>query len=244
MQHFGIIGFPLVQSFSAKHFTEKFEREQIDADYQLFPLEDIKQFPQLISQHKFRGLNVTLPHKQSIIPFLDELDDTAHGVGAVNVIKFTDEGKLIGYNSDTGGFFRDIKPLLQVSPVKCDKALVLGTGGAAKAVAYALRRLGIEVSFVSRSDKYDYTYSDLTRQVVEQHLLIVNCTPLGMYPDTDACPQIPYEYLTDKHLLYDVIYNPARTLFLQKGEQQGATVSNGLGMLYGQAQEAWEIWSK
>lgn len=240
MQHFGIIGYPLVQSFSAKYFTEKFSQENIDADYKLFPLENIQQFPELIKQHQFRGLNVTLPHKQSIIQYLDELDDTARNVGAVNVISFHD-GKLIGYNTDTCGFFNDISPLLTNSPIR-HKALILGTGGAAKAVAYALKRLGIEISIVSRSEKFDYTYSSLDKETIESHLIIINCTPVGMFPHTDAYPDIPYQYITNRHILYDVIYNPSRTLFLQKGEERGAIVRNGLGMLYGQAEEAWKIW--
>ena len=169
------------QSFSAKFFTEKFNAEHIDADYHLFPLESIREFPMLIKEHTFRGLNVTLPFKQSIIPYLNELDATAKGVGAVNVINFRN-GLLIGYNTDTKGFRESVIPLLK----PCHKsALVLGTGGAAKAVAYALRSLDIEVRFVSRSQDYDFTYSELNKEVIAEHLLIVNCTPLGMFPDVE-----------------------------------------------------------
>ena len=239
MRHFGIIGNPLKQSFSAKFFTEKFAREQIDADYHLFPLDDISQFPQFIREHHFSGLNVTLPFKQSIIPYLDQLDDTAQGVGAVNVINFQD-GKLIGYNTDTCGFRESILPLLQ--PYH-KSALILGTGGAAKAVDYALRSLNINTHFVSRSSNFSFTYSELNQDIIRDNLLIVNCTPLGMFPEINACPAIPYQYLTPQHLLYDVIYNPPLTLFLQKGKEQGATTANGLQMLHSQAREAWKIWN-
>ena len=238
MLHFGIIGNPLKQSFSAKFFTEKFLREHIDADYHLFPLSSIEEFPELCRKHEFTGLNVTIPYKQAVIPYLDELDATASAVGAVNVIKFSDN-RLTGYNTDTLGFYESIRPILRPWH---KKALVLGTGGAAKAVIYALGQLGINVSIVSRSCGRDYTYRQLTPEVIKDNLLIVNCTPLGMFPDTDACADIPYEALTPQHLLYDVIYNPEETLFLNKGKAQGASVCNGLGMLYGQAKEAWKIW--
>ena len=240
MQHFGIIGNPLKQSFSAKFFTEKFTAEHIDADYRLFPLESIRDFPKLIKENTFRGLNVTLPFKQSIMPYLDELDATAKGVGAVNVISFYN-GRIIGYNTDTKGFRESVIPLLKPWH---KSALVLGTGGAAKAVAYALRSLNIEVRFVSRSQDYDFSYSQLDKETIAEHLLIVNCTPLGMYPEVDTCPALPYQNITARHLLYDVIYNPNLTLFLKKGKEQGAAVCNGLEMLYGQARQAWEIWSK
>ncbi len=239
MQHFGIIGNPLRQSFSAKYFSEKFAKEQIDAEYSLYPLENIEQFPTLIKTHDFRGLNVTIPYKQAVMPYLDRLDDTAKSVGAVNVILF-EGGKLIGYNTDTLGFAEDIKPLIRPEH---SQALILGTGGAAKAVKYALSRLNIAVHTVSRSAGYDFTYSDLGKEVIESHLLIVNCTPLGMYPDTEACADIPYQFITEKHLCYDVIYNPSPTLFLKRAAAQGAEIQSGLGMLHGQANEAWKIWS-
>lgn len=239
MMHFGIIGNPLKQSFSALYFTEKFSREGIDADYRLFPLQDIREFEALCEKHNFTGLNVTLPFKEAIIPYLDGLDETAKGVGAVNVIHFT-EGRRIGYNTDTRGFKESISPLLQ--PYH-NNALILGTGGAAKAARYALKSLGVETSFVSRSADYDYTYTTLTKDIIEKHLLIVNCTPVGMYPETEACPNLPYKFITSKHLLYDVIYNPDMTLFLKRGKEQGATVCNGLGMLHKQAESAWQIWA-
>ncbi len=260
MQHFGIIGNPLKQSFSAKYFTEKFMREHIDADYRLFPLESIDLFPRLCAEHQFTGLNVTLPFKETVIPYLDDLDDTARKIGAVNVIKFehgnrlkgeevnrlTGRPRLIGYNTDTIGFSESLSSLLcQCSGLSAQRsvsALVLGTGGAAKAVIYALRQMGINVHVVSRSEGYDYTYHTLTADIIREHLLVVNCTPLGMFPDTDACADIPYEGITPQHLCYDVIYNPAETLFLSRCKAHGATVCNGLGMLYGQAQAAWRIW--
>ncbi|MBR1564274.1 MAG: shikimate dehydrogenase [Paludibacteraceae bacterium] len=239
MTHFGIIGNPLKQSFSASYFTEKFLRENINAEYTLYPLDNIEQFPGLIKQHNFRGLNVTIPYKQAVMPYLDSLDDTAKAIGAVNVILFKDNS-LIGYNTDTLGFIEDIKPLIHPHHTK---ALVLGTGGAAKAVRYALTRLNIEVHLVSRSTGYDYTYSSIDKQTLQEHLLIVNCTPLGMYPDTDSCPDLPYQYLTPQHLCYDVIYNPAPTLFLRKAAAKGAVIQSGIGMLHGQAEEAWKIWN-
>ena len=238
MLQFGIIGKPLAQSFSAKYFTEKFLRDGIDAEYKMYPIEDIKDFPLLCKENNFTGLNVTIPYKQSVMQYLDEMDETAKGVGAVNVIKFH-EGKLIGYNTDTCGFRESIRPMLQ--PIH-NQALVLGTGGAAKAVVYALKSMGIKVKMVSRSGDYDYTYSDLTEDIIRDNLLIINCTPLGMYPQTDACPRIPYDGITERHLIYDVIYNPETTLFLQKGKERNAQICNGLGMLYGQAEEAWKIW--
>lgn len=240
MKHFGIIGYPLVQSFSAKYFNEKFTNEHIDAEYTLYPLENISLFPELVRTHDFTGMNVTIPYKQSVMQYLDEVDDTAKAVGAVNVIAFRN-GKLIGYNSDTRGFRLDIQPLLQPHH---QSALVLGTGGAAKAVVYALRLLGLQVHIVSRSIGYDFTYQQLTQEIIENHQVIVNCTPLGMFPNVDASPDIPYQFLTSQHLVYDVIYNPEQTLFLQKAKTQGATTHNGIGMLYGQALQAWEIWNE
>lgn len=243
MKQFGIIGYPLTSSFSKNYFSEKFEKENIDACYDLFPLEHIDMFTQLISQTDFSGMNVTIPHKQAVMPLLDELDETASEIGAVNVIRFettSDLQRTKGYNTDAIGFENSLLPLLKPHHAK---ALVLGTGGASKAVAYVLRKNKIEFSFVSRSVKEgQLTYADLTKKIIESNTLIVNTTPLGMYP-VDSCPDIPYEYLNEKHLLYDLVYNPAKTIFLVKGEEQGATIKNGLEMLYGQADAAWKIWN-
>lgn len=239
MQSFGIIGKPLQHSFSAKYFSEKFASENIDAEYKLYPLERIEDFAALCEQTAFTGINVTLPYKEQIIPYLTRLDDTARKIGAVNVVHFTKDG-LIGYNTDAIGFMESIRPLLQPNH---RKALILGTGGAAKAVHYGLQQLGIATQFVSRNPLKGLTYDALSKEIMKEYTIIVNCTPVGMYPDTDVCPAIPYQEITAAHLLYDVIYNPQKTFFLQKGEAQGATIANGIQMLYGQAEAAWKIWN-
>lgn len=248
MRHFGIIGNPLKQSFSAKYFTEKFAREGISAEYSLYPTESEDVLPSTPVKGKveelFRrleGMNVTIPYKVAIIPMLDELDDTARAIGAVNVIKVRhlSDGSIhtTGYNTDCLGFIDSIRPYIKAHHTR---ALVLGTGGAAKAVTYGLHQLGIETQAVSRTK--GLTYEALTPDIIRQHTVIVNCTPLGMWPDTDAAADIPYSAIGPEHLMYDCIYNPEKTLFLQRGEQQGATVVNGIGMLHGQAEAAWRIW--
>ena len=243
MKQFGIIGFPLSSSFSRNHFNEKFEAEKIDAQYDLFPLENIELFPSLITDKSFSGMNVTIPYKQAVMKYLDGLDETASEIGAVNVIQFKRENgkqKTKGYNTDAIGFENSLLPLLQPHH---NKALVLGTGGASKAVAYILKKNNIPFTFVSRSKKEgQYTYEELTQEIIENTPIIINTTPLGMYP-VDSCPDIPYEYISKQHLLYDLVYNPAKTVFLAKGEKQGAAIKNGLDMLYGQAKAAWDIWN-
>lgn len=245
MKQFGLIGFPLGHSFSKKYFTEKFEREGIDSRYDLFELENISEFTALKENTNLCGLNVTIPYKEKIISYLDELDDTAAKIGAVNVIKFThSNGKLIlkGYNSDAIGFENSIKPYLQNFH---KKALILGTGGASKAIDYSLGKLGIETLFVSRSAKPNFlTYDQLNEEILKDYLVIVNASPVGTFPHSDECPNIPYQFLTDKHLLFDVVYNPAETLFLKKGKARGAQGLNGESMLIGQAIAAWEIWNQ
>lgn len=241
MRHYGIIGFPLLHSFSAKYFNEKFAREHIEAEYSLYPL-DHEQWT-MDNGQKVRhlidtldGFNVTLPYKQAIIPYLDRLDQTAEQIGAVNVVY-----QRVGYNTDCLGFMASIRPLLRAND---QRALVLGTGGASKAVVYGLRQLGITPTLVSRTPREGIIgYKDLTEVIMAQHTIIVNCTPLGMLPDVDTCPDIPYHLITAKHLLYDCVYNPEQTLFLQKGKTQGATIRNGMEMLTGQAQAAWKIWN-
>ena len=241
MRHYGIIGFPLLHSFSAKYFNEKFAREHIEAEYSLYPL-DHEQWTMDNGQKVRRlidtldGFNVTLPYKQAIIPYLDRLDQTAEQIGAVNVVY-----QRVGYNTDCLGFMASIRPLLRAND---QRALVLGTGGASKAVVYGLRQLGITPTLVSRTPREGIIgYKDLTEVIMAQHTIIVNCTPLGMLPDVDTCPDIPYHLITAKHLLYDCVYNPEQTLFLQKGKTQGATIRNGMEMLTGQAQAAWKIWN-
>lgn len=245
MRYFGLIGFPLKVSFSRDYFTKYFQEEKIDAQYDLYPLDSIKEFPALIQQHKLTGLNVTIPYKEEVMQYLDELDETAAAIAAVNVIRcYAIDGKikLKGYNSDVIGFSDSIKAFLQAHHAQ---ALILGTGGASKAVDYGLRQLGLKTQFVSRkASEGIYAYADLTEEIIQTHQVIVNTTPLGMSPNVDACPDIPYQYLTDKHLLYDVIYTPAETQFLSQGKTKGCTIVNGLEMLYGQAKAAWRIWNE
>ena len=238
MRHYGIIGFPLLHSFSAKYFNEKFTTEQIEAEYSLYPIEHLRlddlRLNDLLAN--LDGFNVTLPYKQEIIPYLERLDETAQAIGAVNVVY-----KRVGYNTDCLGFMESMRPLVREYD---KKALVLGTGGASKAVCYGLRKLGITPTLVSRTPKEGMLgYKDLTETVIAEHTIIVNCTPLGMLPDVDSCPAIPYEMLSARHLLYDCVYNPEETLFLKKGKAQGCTIKNGLEMLYGQAKAAWKIWN-
>lgn len=237
MRHFGIIGFPLLHSFSAKYFSEKFANEHIDAEYSLYPIEENHLQEEAKRLFAFLdGMNVTMPYKQTIIPYLDSLDDTAQAVGAVNVVH-----QHIGYNTDCLGFMESIKPLLRPYD---RKALVLGTGGASKAVCYGLRQSDIEPTLVSRTPHSGMLgYEDLTKDIMETHTIIVNCTPLGMLPKIDTCPPIPYEAITARHLLFDCVYNPEETLFLRKGKEQGAMTQNGMGMLIGQAKAAWKIWN-
>ena len=236
MRHYGIIGFPLVQSFSAKFFNEKFAREGIEAEYSLYPiasdeLERIQHYVDTLD-----GMNVTIPYKQTVIPYLERLDETAEAIGAVNVVY-----KHVGYNTDCLGFIDSMKPLLREFD---KKALVLGTGGASKAVCYGLRKLGVEPTLVSRTPKEGMLgYKDLDAEMMASHTILVNCTPLGMTPNIETCPDIPYAHITARHLLYDCVYNPDETLFLKKGKAQGATTKNGMEMLFGQAKAAWAIWS-
>ena len=248
MDKYGLIGYPLGHSFSVTYFNEKFQSENIDAEYVNFEIPRIEDFPEVVTENiNLCGLNVTIPYKEQVIPYLDELDPDTAKIGAVNVIKIIRQGKakvkLVGYNSDIIGFTQSIEPLLQPHHTK---ALLLGTGGASKAVFHGLANLGIESLYVSRSkrDAETLTYADLTPEVMAEHTIIVNCTPVGMYPKVDFCPDIPYEQLTPQHLLYDLLYNPNETLFMKKGRAQGATVKNGLEMLLLQAFAAWEIWHR
>lgn len=240
MKHYGLIGKPLIHSFSADFFNKKFKEENIDAEYKLYELDDLtNDFANLTKSVDLSGLNVTIPYKEKIIPLLDELDETARNVGAVNVIKFKG-GKLIGYNSDVIGFENSLKK--QLKPHH-QKALILGTGGASKAVAYILGKLGISYTFVSRKKKENgLTYDELSEQIMRNHLLIVNASPVGTFPHSDECPAIPYQFLTSEHYLFDLIYNPEKTVFLQEGEKRGCAIQNGLEMLHGQAVAAWNIW--
>ena len=242
----GLIGKSLSHSFSKSYLEEKFIKEnKSDFVYSNFDLENLDNFHDIVLKNKLSGLNVTKPYKESIIPFLDELDMTAKEIGAVNCIKVSwknDKPFLKGYNTDYYGFAQSIKPFLE--PIH-QKALILGTGGASKAVAFALKNVGVDFYYVTSGEKKGANYlhySELNEYVLNAFKLIVNCTPLGMYPKVEACPDIPFQHITPDHLLYDLIYNPQETLFLQKGKAQGAVTINGLNMLKLQADKAWEIW--
>jgi shikimate dehydrogenase len=239
---FGLIGYPLSHSFSKKYFSEKFARENIsECAYELFPTKDISEISVLIASNKsLAGLNVTIPYKESVIPFLDAIDETAKEIGAVNCIK-VQNGKTKGFNTDVYGFEQSLIPFLK--PYH-KKALVLGTGGASKAITYALKKLQIDFQLVSREAKSNYiTYDAITPEIIAQHLLIINTTPLGMFPNVETSPPLPYSSLSKNHLLFDLVYNPAETKFVLEGKEKGATVVNGLKMLEFQAEKSWKIWT-
>ena len=242
MNLYGLIGFPLSHSFSKSVFTEKFNREGLlDNQYELFPIESIAAVKQLLTTHpSLKGLNVTIPYKQSVLPFLDDLTAIPQGLDACNCIKIVD-GKTIGYNTDVLGFEQSILPSLHSSH---RKALVLGTGGAAAAVQYVFAKNNIESLLVSRQQGLGIAYAALTEAIINEYTIIVNTTPLGMHPKEADCPTLPYQFISSRHHLFDLIYNPAKTLFLQKGEAQGASIQNGLEMLSIQAEESWKIWSR
>ena len=278
MTTYGLIGYPLGHSFSRKFFTEKFEKEGIDAQYLNFEIPSIEEFPEIIKNNpELRGLNVTIPYKQQVMQYLDDISEEAKAIGAVNVVRIERpspqpspimgretmrnagnkpdglpikgdmseglRGSLIGYNSDVIGFVESICPLLKVHH---KKALILGTGGASKAIRYGLEeKLGMETLFVSRkAHEGMITYEKVTAEVMREYEGIVNCSPVGMYPHVDECPALPYEAMNENNLLYDLVYNPLETLFMKKGAEQGATVKNGLEMLHLQAIASWKFWEK
>ena len=238
MKHYGLIGKSLGHSFSPDYFAKKFQTQHINASYAAFELADISEFRRLVQQHKLSGLNVTIPYKESIIPFLSELSPVAQAIGAVNTIQFKD-GKLIGHNTDADGFWTDVSLLIDQVP---KKALILGTGGSSKAVTYALSARNWEVKKVSRTDKADYTYQGLTQEIVNSFGLIVNTTPAGMYPNTDEIPPFPIPYLSADQVVYDLIYNPLETAFLKLCKAKGCRTKNGYGMLIAQAESSFAIW--
>lgn len=241
---FGLIGKNIGHSFSKRYFTERFANDGLEEySYQNFDIQDIAQFPEVLkSNPNLSGLNVTIPYKQAIIPYLDKLSEKAAIIGAVNTIKFTQSGKLKGYNTDWHGFKASLEPLLQPHH---QKALILGTGGASKAVAFALDQLDILYTFVSRTLADNAIgYDRINVTTFDNYQIIINCTPIGMAPDTDACPPLPYEHFSAKHIAYDLIYNPEQTLFLQRAKAQGAATKNGYEMLVLQAQKAWKIWNR
>ena len=278
MTTYGLIGYPLGHSFSRKFFTEKFEKKGIDAQYLNFEIPSIEEFPEIIKNNpELRGLNVTIPYKQQVMQYLDDISEEAKAIGAVNVVRIERpspqpspimgretmrnagnkpdglpikgdmseglRGSLIGYNSDVIGFVESIRPLLKVHH---KKALILGTGGASKAIRYGLeKKLGMKTLFVSRSAREGMiTYEEVTAEVLKEYEVIVNCSPVGMYPHVDECPALPYEAMNENNLLYDLVYNPLETLFMKKGAEQGATVKNGLEMLHLQAIASWKFWEK
>ncbi|MEZ5036608.1 MAG: shikimate dehydrogenase [Chitinophagales bacterium] len=242
MRQFGLIGYPLSHSFSKGYFAQKFKKENItDAQYDTFPLENIHLIEQLFNQKSnLFGLNVTIPYKQQVIPFLDSLEEAAAKIGAVNTIKFID-GKKIGYNSDVYGFEMSLKPLLKMHH---NFALILGTGGASKAVEYVLEQLNINFQYVSRTkSEQTITYHEIDEHLMKKATVIINTSPIGMYPNIDIAPEIPYQFISEQHLLYDLVYNPEVTLFLKNGIEKGAKTKNGLEMLHLQAERSWEIWN-
>lgn len=244
MYKLGLLGKNISYSFSKNYFKEKFKNENItDVSYENFDIDTILKFPEIIKHTKgLKGLNVTIPYKEDVIPYLDKLNKKAEAIGAVNTIKRTKKGKLVGYNTDCYGFINAIKPSLKKHH---KNALILGTGGASKAVIYTLKNKGITCHYVSRtaSKKVKYTYDDLNETIISNYQIIVNCTPLGTFPNIDDCPKIPYEGITKQHILFDLIYNPEETKFLRLGRQKGAKTINGLHMLKLQAEKAWSIWN-
>lgn len=246
MKRYGLIGYPLTHSFSKRFFSDKFEKEGVDASYENFEIETISFFPEVVKNNPdLIGLNVTIPYKEKVIPFLDEVDIAAREVGAVNTVKIARDGEKIylkGFNTDTRGFETSLKPLLKDYH---KKALILGTGGASKAIKYVLKKLGIE--FISASieelQENEIRYDAIDEKMMAERLLIINATPLGTYPKVENFPPIPYEFVTEKHLLFDLVYNPEVTKFMEKGKARGATVKNGYEMLLQQALKSYEIWN-
>lgn len=245
MDKYGLIGYPLGHSFSKNYFNEKFHNENIDAQYINFEIPDIGDLPEIVdSNPELKGFNVTIPYKEKVISYLDYISPEARAIGAVNVVKVEHKGShvtLKGFNSDVIGFTKSIEPLLEKFH---KKALILGTGGASKAINYGLKSLGLENIFVSRFQRPGtIQYEQITPEMVQEYNVIVNCTLVGMYPHVDECPQLPYKAMTTRNLLYDLIYNPDETLFMKRGKAQGANVKNGLEMLLLQAFASWEFWN-
>lgn len=244
MEKYGLVGYPLGHSFSKNFFNEKFKNENIDAEYVNFEIPSIGDFPKILAENTgLKGLNVTIPYKEKVISFMDELSEEARAIGAVNVVRITKKHGTVylkGYNSDVIGFTGSIEPLLEKHH---RKALILGTGGASKAIHYGLYKMGIDTKFVSRTPHENmFTYEQLNEQVLKEYNIIVNCSPVGTFPHSDECPNIPYEHLNASHLLYDLVYNPEETLFLKKGRERGCITKNGLEMLILQAYAGWNFW--
>lgn len=247
MKNFGLIGYPLTHSFSKKYYTEKFEKEGIaNCNYDLYSIESIKEFPELIAKRNLDGINVTIPYKKEVIPYLDDISEEAAKINAVNcirIIKSNGQRRLKGYNTDILGFKNSLSPLLEPHH---RSALILGNGGAAQAVKHGLKDLNIEYTIISRTPKSDseYSYKDLNKEIMQMHSIIINCSPVGTFPNINKRPDIPYEYSTGGHLFYDLIYNPSETLFLKTAKEYGAQIKNGYEMLVLQAEENWKIWNE
>ena len=244
MNKLGLLGKDISYSFSRSYFKKKFEDENIkNTSYENFDIENINLFPSIIKNTKgIKGLNVTIPYKEQVIPYLDKINKKAKAIGAVNTIRITKKGKLVGYNTDCYGFKNTIKPFIKSHH---KKALILGTGGASKAIAYTLKDMGISYQYVSRklSDGIGFSYDTLTESDITENQIIINCTPLGTFPNVEECPNIPYNGINENHILFDLIYNPEETKFLQQGKQNKATIINGLNMLRLQAEKSWSIWN-
>ena len=238
---FGLIGKNIDYSFSKKYFSEKFKKENLDCTYSNFDIENISQIESVLQKNGISGYNVTIPYKREIIKFLDEIDEVAKDIGAVNTIKKIDN-KNIGFNTDSIGFEKSLIPLIKNKKPDC--ALILGTGGASKAVKYVLKKLKINYSTVSRkAGKSEFIYENLNDVIINRFKMIINCSPVGTFPNTNKCPNIPYKYLTKEHILYDLVYNPIESLFLRSGRELGCKTKNGLEMLEIQANESWRIWN-
>jgi shikimate dehydrogenase len=246
LRTFGLIGYPLTHSFSPDFFNKKFQNLGINAIYKAFSISNITELKIVISENPhLEGLNVTIPYKESVLPFLNQIDSNAKAIGAVNCIKITRKNNLpflIGYNTDYIGFEMSFVPLLKSHH---QKAIILGNGGAAKAISYVLSKLNIPFIFIVRNPKQsnELAFSDVDKSIFDEYKIIINSTPLGMYPNIDKCPEIAYEYINESHLLYDLVYNPQESLFLKKGKLQGAQTKNGYEMLILQAEKSWDIWN-
>jgi len=241
---FGLLGKDISYSFSRKYFTQKFEKLGLDNfTYVNFDIPEIEEFPFLLyhREDEYRGINVTIPYKEAVMRYLDEIDEDAQNIGAVNTIKVTDDNRLVGYNTDFYGFQKAIEPLIKKHH---KKALILGTGGASKAIAFALKKMNIEYKFVSRKvDENMFLYSVLNQEILDEYTVIINCTPIGTFPNVNEAPNIPFEFITKNHLLFDLIYNPEESKFLKEGKKRGAQIKNGYEMLELQAEKSWEIWN-
>lgn len=244
MKKYGLVGKDISYSFSRNYFAKKFTELNLkECSYRNFDIPEIEEFPFLLYQkeHEYYGLNVTIPYKESIMNYLSEIDEIAQKIGAVNTIKITEDNRLIGHNTDAYGFKKSLQTVLKNHH---KKALILGTGGASKAIAYVFENLNIKYKFVSRSPTTDQlSYDSLNEAILNEYHLIINCTPLGTFPDIELFPDIPYNYLNEKHLLFDLIYNPEESTFLKLGKKQGAIIKNGSEMLKFQAEKSWEIWN-